>query len=70
MAGLALHLSEDDMPPMGKEYVIGLSVNPFPGDFLFFLTELSDFLFLRILCNGLFVHLRMAPWHAEKIWVL
>ena len=65
VAGLTLHLPEDHMPPMGKENVIGLSVNPLPGNLLSFFIELSDFLFLWILCEGLFVTLYTdgERWH-------
>ena len=55
VTGLALHLSEDYVTPMGEEDMVGLSVNPLPGDFLFFTIVLSDFLFLRTFCNGFFM---------------
>ena len=37
MTGLALQLPEHDMPTVAEENMIGLSVDPFPRDFLFFL---------------------------------
>jgi len=55
MTGLALHLSQYDMSPMGKEDMIGLSVDPFPGyPFPFFL-KLSDFFLLQTFCYGFLV---------------
>jgi hypothetical protein len=52
VTGLALHLSEYDMAPMGKKDMIGLRVNPFPGyPFPFFL-KLSDPFLLRTFCYG------------------
>ena len=55
VTGLALHLSEHDMSPMGKKDMIGLTVDPFPGyPFPFFL-KLSDLFLLRTFCHGLLV---------------
>jgi hypothetical protein len=65
VTGLTLHLSEDHVAPMREENMVGLSVNPLPGDLLFFLAELPDYLFLRILCDGLFMtlHTDGHRWH-------
>ena len=65
VTGLTLHLSENYVAPMGEENMVGLFVDPLPGNLLSFFVELSDFLFLWILCEGLFVtlHTDGERWH-------
>jgi len=55
MAGLTWKLPQPHMPTVGKEDVIGFSVNPFPGNPLSFLGKLSDLFLFRALCDGFFV---------------
>ncbi len=58
VTGLALHLSQDDMSPMGKEDMIGLLVDPFPMDLLTLFMNLSDFLLFGVLGDRIFVALQ------------
>jgi len=57
MAGLTLQFSQNHMPPMGKENMIGFPVNPLPGNLFSFFSKLPDLLFFWILCDGFFVAL-------------
>ncbi len=58
MAGLTLQFSQNHMPTMGKEDMIGFPVNPLPGDLFSLFSKLSDLLFLRGLGDGLFMALK------------
>jgi len=55
MAGLTLQFSQNHMPTMGKEDVIGFSVNPFPGNLFSFFGKSPDLFFLRGLGHRLFM---------------
>lgn len=46
------------MAAMGKEDVIGFSVNPFPGNLFSFFSKLPDLFLLWIFCDGFFVALQ------------
>ncbi len=45
MTSLTLQFPQNHMPTMGKEDVIGFSVNSFPGNLLTFFSKLSDLFF-------------------------
>ncbi len=57
MAGLAWKFAQDHMPAMRKEDMIGLTVNPFPGNFFTFCGKLPNLFLLRTLRNRLLVTL-------------
>jgi hypothetical protein len=52
---LTLNLSENDMASMREEDVVGLLVEPFPGDFFPFFVKLPNLFLFRTFCNGLFM---------------
>ncbi len=60
------------MAPMGEEDVIGLFINPFPGDLLFLPEELPDLLFFRTFCDRFFVTFQadLDRWKAREVLFL
>ena len=68
VTSLAGYLAQDHVPSMRKKDMIGLFVEPFPRDFLFFLLKLPDSLLFLVLREFLLVTLQTGCqlWHAGK----